>query len=102
MAEAKPFKARPVSSSSVQVYLVVPFAEKDEAKTLGARWDATKKSWYVPNNVDVNQFQRWLPVGFDPSAVAAAPAVRTSAKPFITPAADPQFVAYSGETPPWE
>lgn len=102
MAEAAAFKKRPVSSSSVQAYLVVPFAEKDEAKSLGARWDATKKSWYVPSNVDVNQFQRWLPAGFDPSAVAAAPTVSTSAKPFITPAADPQFVAYSGETPPWE
>ena len=28
-------------------YLGVPFARKDEAKSMGARWDATKKSWYV-------------------------------------------------------
>nr|WP_232102429.1 DUF5710 domain-containing protein [Stutzerimonas stutzeri] len=26
----------------------VPFAEKDEAKALGARWDPQAKVWYVP------------------------------------------------------
>ncbi len=28
-------------------YLVVPFAEKEEAKRLGARWDAVAKKWYA-------------------------------------------------------
>jgi hypothetical protein len=39
----------------------VPFAEKDQAKGLGARWDAARKKWYVPHGVDVNLFSRWLP-----------------------------------------
>jgi hypothetical protein len=30
-----------------RVYLVVPFAEKEEAKRLGARWDAVAKKWYA-------------------------------------------------------
>lgn len=30
-----------------RVYLAVPFAEKDAAKALGARWDPAKRCWYV-------------------------------------------------------
>lgn len=45
--------------AKAQVVLNVPFAEKDEAKRLGARWDATRKKWYVPNGVDAEPFSRW-------------------------------------------
>ena len=27
--------------------LKIPFAEKDQAKKLGARWDAGRKLWYI-------------------------------------------------------
>ncbi|OWW18451.1 hypothetical protein AYR66_00410 [Noviherbaspirillum denitrificans] len=37
----------------------VPFAEKDGAKKLGARWDAERRSWYVPPGIDVSLFSRW-------------------------------------------
>lgn len=47
--------------SSLRVDLQVPFAEKDEAKTLGARWDAIQKVWFVPAGVDPGPFGRWLP-----------------------------------------
>ena len=30
-----------------RTYLAVPYAERHEAKALGARWDAVKKAWYV-------------------------------------------------------
>ncbi|MED8143181.1 DUF5710 domain-containing protein [Escherichia coli] len=30
-----------------RIYINVPFHEKDEAKRLGARWDATRKTWYI-------------------------------------------------------
>lgn len=40
--------------------LNVPYAEKDEAKQLGARWDPKRKKWYVPNGVDPAPFGRWL------------------------------------------
>uniref|UniRef100_A0A6C0HZD3 ribonuclease H n=1 Tax=viral metagenome TaxID=1070528 RepID=A0A6C0HZD3_9ZZZZ len=30
-----------------KIWLNVPFAKKDEAKKLGARWDAVKKKWYI-------------------------------------------------------
>jgi cell division septation protein DedD len=40
--------------------LKVPYAEKDEAKQLGARWDPKRKKWYVPAGVDAAPFERWL------------------------------------------
>jgi ribonuclease HI len=30
-----------------KIYLKVSYQQKDEAKALGARWDATKKQWYI-------------------------------------------------------
>lgn len=42
------------------LYLDVPFAEKDEAKALGAWWDADKKKWYVRDKRDYHKFQKWI------------------------------------------
>lgn len=44
-----------------RIDLAVPFAEKDAAKRLGARWDGERKVWFVPEGVDVGAFGRWLP-----------------------------------------
>ena len=55
--------------------LQVPFAEKDQAKALGARWDATKRLWYVQNVSDLAPFARWLPQGADGSTASARTAV---------------------------
>ena len=40
--------------------LTVPFAEKDQAKALGAKWDAGKKVWVV-RVARREEFTRWLP-----------------------------------------
>lgn len=48
-----------------RVDLEVPFAEKDEVKSLGARWDPACKTWYVPAGMNSHAFQRWLPTGED-------------------------------------
>ena len=40
--------------------LKVPFSEKDQAKSLGARWNAELKQWYVPIAVDVAPFEKWF------------------------------------------
>lgn len=45
------------------MFLKVPFAEKEEAKALGARWNSERKSWYVPDGKPVEAFERWLPPG---------------------------------------
>jgi hypothetical protein len=43
--------------------LKVPYAEKDQAKALGARWNAERKAWYVPDGTDAAPFERWLAPG---------------------------------------
>ena len=40
-------------------FLVVPFAQKDEVKALGARWDAAARKWYVPAGKEKDAFKRW-------------------------------------------
>lgn len=42
------------------LYLNVPYVEKDEAKKLGAKWDAAKKKWYVANKEDYPKFFKWI------------------------------------------
>ena len=44
-----------------RIDLQVPYAEKDEAKRLGARWDAANKVWYVPDGIDPASFREWVP-----------------------------------------
>lgn len=44
-----------------RVDLMVPFAEKDQAEQLGARWDAVHKTWFVPEGLDAAAFSQWLP-----------------------------------------
>ncbi len=41
-----------------KTYLNVPFAQKDAAKALGAKWDPAKKRWYAPANMDP-AFAKW-------------------------------------------
>jgi hypothetical protein len=41
-------------------FLNVPYAEKDQARELGARWNPTRKRWYVPTGVALEPFARWL------------------------------------------
>ena len=50
-------------------YLECPYAEKDEAKDLGARWDQRVQKWYVPDDIDTDLFKKWWPqeVAADPS-----------------------------------
>lgn len=50
-----------------KTYLDVPFAEKDEAKRVGARWDPAARRWYVPEGRALEHFSRWLPARFSPN-----------------------------------
>lgn len=40
--------------------LKVPFSEKDQAKSLGAKWNAELKQWYVPQGIDAKPFEKWF------------------------------------------
>ena len=61
-------------ATAMRMNLKVPFAEKDEAKKLGARWDAARKIWYVVGDGDMGAFARWSPSAHDGADVTAAPA----------------------------
>ena len=59
----------------MRINLVTPFAEKDAAKALGARWDATNKLWYIVDVADLTPFLRWIP---DADAATVAPIKRSA------------------------
>jgi hypothetical protein len=55
----------------VRFNLKVPFAEKDAAKKLGARWDAASKVWFVIGD-DMAAFSKWSPMPAESSAAPVA------------------------------
>jgi hypothetical protein len=89
-----------------KTYLNVPFAEKDEAKALGARWDAIKKKWFVPAGKDVALFAKWQ----TESGAVESPSLKTSSSSSASKSATgakthatiENFVAYNGDAPPWD
>ena len=50
--------------------LNVPFAEKEQAKALGARWNPGRKKWFVPDGQDIEPFKNWWPAGYAPESNA--------------------------------
>lgn len=43
-----------------RIYIDVPYAQKDEAKLLGARWDADVRRWYITGQQDALLFSKWF------------------------------------------
>jgi hypothetical protein len=99
-----------------KTYLNVPFAQKDAAKALGARWDAANKKWYVPADKDITHFAQWQPQsgtmkspstttnkpGSEASSTIKSSSENSAATGVITYPADKNFVAYNGDEPPWD
>ena len=50
-----------VTSSTDRTYLAVPYAEKDQAKAHGAKWDREAKAWFAPAGTDLAPLNAWLP-----------------------------------------
>lgn len=48
-----------VEVTLTKTWLDVPYAEKDEAKALGARWDSEARRWYAPQP-DTAGLDRWV------------------------------------------
>lgn len=46
--------------ASQRTDLKVSYAEKDKAKALGARWDATRRTWYIETGTELAPFREWL------------------------------------------
>jgi len=54
-----------------KIYMAVPFAEKDNAKALGAKWDATLKKWYYEGPVyNYVKFAKWIACGREETTIA--------------------------------
>ena len=97
---------------SMRINLTTPFAEKDAAKALGARWDSARKVWYVVDPQDLAPFMRWIPNldaaqdgasygGGEPTASAPKVRAQSDGKPSVItgPAGD---VAHCGcDVLPW-
>jgi len=41
--------------------LDVPYSSKEEAKRLGAKWDAQRGVWFVLGNQNLAPFEKWIP-----------------------------------------
>lgn len=49
------------AAKNIRTDLNVPYKEKEEAKALGAKWDYTKKTWYVIDPPNIKSLSKWLP-----------------------------------------
>lgn len=61
--------------AQTKTFISVPYAEKEQAKGLGAEWDKEARSWFVPEGVDLLLFKPWrerpqeiVPTGLSPEA----------------------------------
>jgi exodeoxyribonuclease VII large subunit len=56
-------------------YLQVTYAQRETVKSLGARWDAAAKKWFVPEGRDLGPFDAWLPADARASPLTASSAL---------------------------
>jgi exodeoxyribonuclease VII large subunit len=47
-----------------ETYLQTAYKDRERVKGLGARWDAARKQWYVPDGRDLAPFVTWLPAEY--------------------------------------
>ena len=64
---------------SPRIYFSVPYKERNQVKELGARWDRTQKSWYIPEGVVAKEkFSRWIANDNEKEAKMALPTQETT------------------------
>ncbi len=91
----------------MRMNLKVPYAEKDQAKQLGARWDPARKIWYVDGKEDLSDFSAWSPTPHDGTAASPQAPTRAAAKPRSTTSrvqVGSRYVEHARvcDCPPWE
>lgn len=74
----------------MRINLNVPYAEKDQAKRLGALWDMARKVWYVEDLDNLRPFLKWMPAhltrpatvlrGTEPAKVTDKPVAKIAKK----------------------
>lgn len=63
------------------VFLTVPYAEKDAAKALGARWNPTRRRWYVADGVATEPFAKWIDAASASASTSTSASAGGAAKP---------------------
>lgn len=54
-----------------KLYMCVPYAERDVAKAMGAKWDPKRKKWYYEGPVrDYVKFAKWIACGRELTTIA--------------------------------
>jgi hypothetical protein len=86
----------------MRINLKVPFAQKDAAKELGARWDPVRKIWYVVDPECIEVFSDWMPEAAGAGDAAAAPPPVSDKKTGVVTGAAGFKVLCDCATPPWE
>lgn len=66
-AVSKPPAQKP---SAPPFYLAVPYAEREAAKRLGARWDIARRRWWISSDMDRAPFAAWIEVPLAPLAIS--------------------------------
>ncbi len=89
-----------------KTYLQVPFAQKEAAKALGAKWDPANKKWYIPANTNITPFAKWYTTNAHtppttPKKTKAHTASQKTKFGTTTYAQSSHFIAYNGDEPPW-
>lgn len=60
-----------------ETYLQTAYKDRESVKSLGARWDAARKQWYVPEGRELAPFASWLPAELQASLSTLATAATT-------------------------
>jgi hypothetical protein len=63
------------------VFLTVPYAEKDAAKALGARWNPTRRRWYVADGVATEPFAKWIDAASASASTSSSASAGGAARP---------------------
>jgi len=67
----------PWLTSNSRFYLYCPYAEADQVRQRGARWDQTLQLWFVPVGFDISKFLAWT----NPQDIAYVTETGTSPRP---------------------
>ena len=51
-----------ISQSDINIHIQCPYSDKTQVKSLGAKWDNIKKSWYISKSTENYKvkFEKWL------------------------------------------
>lgn len=79
----------------MRINLAVPYEDKDQAKRLGARWDAARRVWYLIDPEDLAPFAQWM------RGVTPQVKPRRDSSPPVT-IKGPRYQPACNCLPPWE